>query len=150
MPTVAEIAADLAAEHDSLDAVLAELSPDQWSLATPSPGWDVADQVGHLGYFDRTAALAITDLESFKAQARQMLDKVLDEGADAALPHLARFVNDGAGFDTLEAYSGKFHAQAVHESTLKDVRSRLAELEPETPALAALDRRLEALAPAGA
>lgn len=85
MPTVAEITADLAAEHADLERILEPLSPEQWALATPSPGWDIADQVGHLAYFDRTAALAITDPESFKAQAKAMLDAILDGGTDPTL-----------------------------------------------------------------
>ena len=85
MPTVAEITADLAAEHADLERVLQPLSPEQWALATPSPGWDIADQVGHLAYFDRTAALAITDPEEFKTQAKAMLDAILDGGTDPTL-----------------------------------------------------------------
>ena len=50
MPTVADITADLAAEHDALEAILTPLSAEQWALATPSPGWDIADQVGAAGY----------------------------------------------------------------------------------------------------
>ena len=85
MPTVAEITADLAAEHADLERILEPLSTEQWALATPSPGWDVADQIGHLAYFDRTAALAITDPDEFKVQAKAMLDVVLAGGTDPTL-----------------------------------------------------------------
>ncbi|MEM7286929.1 MAG: TIGR03084 family metal-binding protein [Actinomycetota bacterium] len=85
MPTVAEITADLAAEHADLERILEPLAAEQWALATPSPGWDIADQVGHLAYFDRTAAQAITDPDAFKASAKAMLDAILEGGTDPTL-----------------------------------------------------------------
>ena len=36
---------DLRAESDELDRLVAELSPDQWSLATPAPRWTIAHQI---------------------------------------------------------------------------------------------------------
>jgi uncharacterized protein (TIGR03084 family) len=63
---VSEVLDDLLAEQQALDDIVAELAPGQWALPTPSPGWTVADQIGHLTYFDRTAALAITDPEAFQ------------------------------------------------------------------------------------
>ncbi|MEY4632772.1 MAG: Mycothiol maleylpyruvate isomerase N-terminal domain, partial [Actinomycetota bacterium] len=39
---------DLANEVQALSAMLATLSPDEWSRVTPAPGWNVADQVIHL------------------------------------------------------------------------------------------------------
>lgn len=66
-PTVASVTADLVAEQDALDAVVAPLSADDWELATPSPRWAVRDQIGHLAFFDMTAALAINDPEGFVA-----------------------------------------------------------------------------------
>jgi uncharacterized protein (TIGR03083 family) len=58
---VHELAADLAAEQDALDVVVSELADEQWSLPTPRPGWTIADQIGHLTYFDGTASLALED-----------------------------------------------------------------------------------------
>ena len=58
---VSEVLDDLVAEQQALDDVVASLTPEKWQLATPSPGWTIADQIGHLTYFDGTAALAITD-----------------------------------------------------------------------------------------
>jgi len=57
---------DLLAEQHSLDLVLVGLDDAQWHLATPSPGWDVADQIGHLTFFDGTATVAISDPEAFR------------------------------------------------------------------------------------
>ena len=49
---VEQVASDLVAEQDALDAIGEGLAPEQWNLATPSPGWTVAAQIGHLAYFD--------------------------------------------------------------------------------------------------
>lgn len=67
MVAPADIAADLAAEHAALDALLGRLDEPAWDTPTPAPGWSVRDQVSHLTYFDRTAALALTDPSAFAA-----------------------------------------------------------------------------------
>lgn len=69
---ISKVRADLAAEHESLDRLLSGLSPEQWSADTPSPGWTVTDQIGHLAYFDLTAALAITDPASFSKEVTRL------------------------------------------------------------------------------
>ena len=63
--TVQGVLDDLIAEQQALDDVVSSLSPQQWAKATPSPGWNVADQIAHLTYFDATAALAIRDTSAF-------------------------------------------------------------------------------------
>jgi uncharacterized protein (TIGR03084 family) len=62
---VQQVASDLASEHAALDAIVEALDDAQWRLPTPSPGWTVADQIGHLAYFDRTAVVAIEDPDRF-------------------------------------------------------------------------------------
>ena len=64
---MSDVLADLTAEQNSLDLIVSELADADWSLPTPSPGWTIADQIGHLMYFDGTAALAITDPDAFTA-----------------------------------------------------------------------------------
>jgi uncharacterized protein (TIGR03084 family) len=76
-----DIAADLAAEQEALDDVVAGLTPEQWHLATPSPGWDVADQIGHLAYFDDTARMALADPEAFVAHRAELLVAFADSAA---------------------------------------------------------------------
>ena len=73
MTDVREVAADLRAEQEALDAVVADLAGEEWGLATPSPGWSVADQIGHLTYFDGAAATAITDPGAFAASVEQLV-----------------------------------------------------------------------------
>ena len=60
MTDVGELAADLRAEQDDLDRFVTGLNAEQWQLDTPSTGWTVADQIGHLTYYDG-AATAIKD-----------------------------------------------------------------------------------------
>jgi uncharacterized protein (TIGR03084 family) len=86
--TTADVRADLIAEQDALDAVVAGLDPDQWAMATPSPGWTIADQIGHLMYFDGTAALAITDPAGF-TEGLTTLMAAMAEGGGMDDPTLA-------------------------------------------------------------
>lgn len=77
---ISEVLADLAAEHECLDRLLSGLSPEQWSADTPSPGWTVTDQIGHLAYFDLTAALAITDPDAFSKEVARLRGPLTDSG----------------------------------------------------------------------
>lgn len=52
------VLADLAAEGDRLEALVADLDEAGWRTATPAAGWDVATQVGHLAWTDEVATLA--------------------------------------------------------------------------------------------
>jgi uncharacterized protein (TIGR03084 family) len=70
---VREVATDLRAEQEALDAIVAGLTDEQWGLSTPSPGWSVADQIGHLTYFDGAAATAIADPPAFRASVKQLM-----------------------------------------------------------------------------
>lgn len=66
-PTAASVRSDLLDEQNALDAIVADLTSEQWSLPTASPRWSVADQVAHLAFFDETAAWAIADEDRFRA-----------------------------------------------------------------------------------
>jgi len=70
---VSDVLDDLLAEQQALDDIVAGLPNEAWGLATPSPGWTVADQIGHLTYFDRTAALAIDDPTAFQDSMTALL-----------------------------------------------------------------------------
>ena len=84
--TAASITTDLRAEHEALDLVVVGLDDHQWSTPTASPGWTVADQIGHLGFFDRRAALAITDPDAFNAHLAEFMAAVqTDPGQVEAL-----------------------------------------------------------------
>ncbi|MBY0287926.1 MAG: TIGR03084 family protein [Mycobacteriaceae bacterium] len=59
--------ADLRAESDELDALVADLPAARWSESTPSPGWTIAHQIAHLLWTDRVALTAVTDEAGFAA-----------------------------------------------------------------------------------
>ena len=61
----APIVADLRAESDELDAMVAPLPAERWGDATPAPGWTIAHQIGHLLWTDRVALTAVTDEAGF-------------------------------------------------------------------------------------
>lgn len=64
---------DLAAEHADLEALVATLDEQVWRTPTPAPGWDIADQISHLWFFDQRAAQALTDPDAFLAEAATLL-----------------------------------------------------------------------------
>ncbi|MDH4147578.1 MAG: TIGR03084 family metal-binding protein [Acidimicrobiia bacterium] len=61
-----QICDDLAAEHAALDALVANLTEEQWSTATPAAGWDVKATIVHLVEADLAALLAVDDAEGFE------------------------------------------------------------------------------------
>jgi uncharacterized protein (TIGR03084 family) len=64
--TAAEpMVADLRAESDDLDALVAPLPADRWADPTPAPGWTIAHQIGHLLWTDRVALTSVTDEARF-------------------------------------------------------------------------------------
>jgi uncharacterized protein (TIGR03084 family) len=82
MTDVRAVLDDLVAEQDALDAVVAALDDEAWSRATPSPRWTVADQIAHLAYFDRAAAMAITDPDGFASMVEDLFAAGTEERAD--------------------------------------------------------------------
>ena len=67
MAGVQQIVADLRAESDELDALVAPLAADGWAASTPAAGWTIAHQIGHLLWTDRVALTAVTDEPAFAA-----------------------------------------------------------------------------------
>ncbi len=76
------ICEDLAAEHQDLDAIVGALSAAQWLTETPSPGWEIRDQISHLWFFDQRALLALTDPDAFAADLHRLL---ASGGTDASI-----------------------------------------------------------------
>jgi uncharacterized protein (TIGR03084 family) len=83
MMDVREILDDLRAEQAALDDVVSALAGEQWALDTPSPGWTVADQIGHLTYFDGAASVAIEDPDRFVAVRDALYAAALGSDPDA-------------------------------------------------------------------
>lgn len=80
------VLADLRAESEELDALVAVLPAGRWAAPTPAEGWTVAHQIAHLAWTDRQALLSATDPEGFVRAAREALATPLtfvDEAAEA-------------------------------------------------------------------
>ncbi|TCN54058.1 uncharacterized protein (TIGR03084 family) [Rhodococcus sp. SMB37] len=90
MADLPELFDDLRAEGDALDALVTDLSDDDWRRPTPAAGWTVAHQIGHLLWTDRAALTAVDAPDSFVAELENVADPTtfVDEGAAeyAALP----------------------------------------------------------------
>ena len=76
---VSDVLDDLIAEQETLDRIVAELGDEQFAAATPSPRWNVSDQLGHLTYFDTTAALAITNPAAFGGHRAELMGSFADQ-----------------------------------------------------------------------
>lgn len=70
---VSEVLEDLVAEQQALDAIVGDISVDEWELPTASPRWTVTDQIGHLTFFDRSAAMAIMHSDGFAEQRDDLI-----------------------------------------------------------------------------
>lgn len=77
--------ADLRAESDDLDALVASLPPEKWATTTPAEGWTIAHQIAHLLWTDRVALTSVTDEPAFGeivATAATNPFGFVDEGAE--------------------------------------------------------------------
>jgi uncharacterized protein (TIGR03084 family) len=75
---------DLTAEGDDLDALVSALPAEQWQRPTPSPGWSIATQIGHLAWTDEMATTAAADPQAFTEIAERFAEggrRLVDEAA---------------------------------------------------------------------
>ena len=117
---VRDVAADLAAEQQALDDALSDVAAERWTEPTSSPRWNVADQIAHLAYFDRTAAIAITDPDAFGAEVASLLGAIGDGGDEAVDALTLGPYRDKAPSDLLTAWR-------VARRTLADAAATLAD-----------------------
>lgn len=123
---VADVRADLLAEHEALDAIVSELTDDQWAIPTASPRWSVADQIAHLAFFDRSAALAITDPEGFATHLGELLGAMSPASAGP---------DDNSGADDGDADDADQAGTAADgETEDRGDRATLGEFRAMTPA----------------
>ena len=99
MGAMQQICRDLEAEHADLDQVVAGLDVSDWDRPTPATGWSVHDQISHLGYFDRTAVLAVRDPDEFTRSVEVLLaggvDVSVEPGRASTAPDLLAWWRDG-------------------------------------------------------
>jgi uncharacterized protein (TIGR03084 family) len=62
------VRADLVAEQHDLDALLDTVAVEDWLRPTRCTGWNVVDQVAHLGVSEARAAMAVGDPDRFLAE----------------------------------------------------------------------------------
>ena len=82
-----QVLADLTAEGDELEAVVAPLDEQGWRTPVPAPGWDIATTIVHLAWTDEVAVAAGTDKAAWD-------DLVV------------RAIGDPLGFVDAEAFAG--------------------------------------------
>ena len=61
------VLADLAAEGDRIEALVADLDEAGWRTPTPAEGWDIATTIVHLAWTDECSIAAGTDKEAWDA-----------------------------------------------------------------------------------
>ncbi|WP_182359143.1 TIGR03084 family metal-binding protein [Tomitella gaofuii] len=66
MAELEPVLADLEAEGEALDVLVAGLDADAWSTPTPATGWTIAHQIGHLAWTDAASLTAATDESRFQ------------------------------------------------------------------------------------
>jgi uncharacterized protein (TIGR03084 family) len=62
------LVADLAAESAVTRALVAPLDEPGWHTPTPAAGWDIADQISHLAYFDEVTVRSALEPGRFRAE----------------------------------------------------------------------------------
>src|SRR5690349_6325494 len=67
MSQLENVVADLSADGDELDRLVAPLTEEQWRTPTPAPGWTIAHQIAHLTATFRMAGLAAANPAAFEA-----------------------------------------------------------------------------------
>ena len=134
---VDQVLLDLAGEVAAMDSLLKALTSNDWSTQTPAPGWDVADQVIHLGLFDRRAQWSMTEPERFNEDMRTLMTKGGVEGVHDAERHrspddLLSWWRDGAADLASAARSLDLSARCVWYGPSMSARSMLTARLMET------------------
>ncbi len=133
---MAALAADLAAESAVTRALVAGLDEAGWHTPTPAAGWDIADQISHLAYFDEVTVTSALDPEQFKAE----LAEAQASGGINPDTIAARF-RDRSGAQLLDWFDT---ARAELLNTFKnlDPRTRLPWFGPPMSAASSLTARI--------
>jgi uncharacterized protein (TIGR03084 family) len=133
---MAALAADLAAESAVTRALVAGLDEAGWRTPTPAVGWDIADQISHLAYFDEVTVRSAVHPEQFKAElAAAEADGGVDPNTIAA-----RF-RDRSGAQLLAWFEGA-RAQLLDTFSGLDPTLRLPWFGPAMSAASSLTARI--------
>lgn len=95
MSDLDDLARDLESEQEALDELVATRREADWRRNTPAAGWNVADQIAHLAYFDAAAAQAIADPGAFATAREALVHAAFAEGVDDFTLHSFRDMTPG-------------------------------------------------------
>jgi uncharacterized protein (TIGR03084 family) len=133
---MAALAADLAAESAVTRALVAGLDEPTWHTPTPAAGWDIADQVGHLAYFDGAAVRSAVHPDEFRAE---LAAAAASGDLDADL--IVGRYRDLTGAQMLAWFDGA-RGELLETFTRLDPRLRLPWFGPPMSAASSLTARL--------
>jgi uncharacterized protein (TIGR03084 family) len=130
------LAADLAAESAVTRALVAGLDEAGWRRPTPAVGWDIADQIGHLAYFDEVAVRSAVDPHAFRAD---LAAAAADGGIDPDT--IAARYRGRTGAQTLAWFEGA-RAGLIDTFATIDPKKWLPWFGPDMSAASSLTARL--------
>src|SRR5205085_723683 len=133
---MAALAADLAAESAVTRALVAGLDEAGWHTPTPAAGWDIADQISHLAYFDEVTVQSAVDPEQFKAE---LADAEASGGINPDT--IAVRFRDRSGAQLLDWF-GTARTELLNTFKNLDPRTRLPWFGPPMSAASSLTARI--------
>lgn len=133
---MAALAADLAAESAVTRDLVAGLDEAGWRTPTPADGWDIADQISHLAYFDEVTVRSAVRPQEFLAElaAAQAAGGINPDAIAARFRGLA-----GA---ELLGWFGTARADLIATFAGLDPRARLPWFGPAMSAASSLTARI--------
>ena len=130
------LAADLAAESAVTRALVAGLDEAGWHTPTPAAGWDIADQISHLAYFNEVTVQSALDPEQFKAGLAEA-----EAGGGINPDTIAVRFRDHSGAQLL-AWFDTARGQLLNTFKNLDPRARLPWFGPAMSAASSLTARI--------
>lgn len=131
---MAVLCGDLAAESAVTRALVAGLDEAGWRTPTPAAGWDIADQIGHLAYFDEVAVRSAV-------RTREFLAELAATGAEINPDTIAARFRDRTGAQLL-AWFDTVRADLLRTFAELDPKDRLPWFGPAMSAASSLTARL--------
>jgi uncharacterized protein (TIGR03084 family) len=133
---MAALAGDVAAESAVTRDLIAGLDEAGWHMPTPAAGWDIADQITHLAYFDEVTVRSAVEPDAFRAELAET------DAAGGINPDLiaARF-RDLTGVQLL-AWFDEARASLLETFAQLDPAARLPWFGPAMSAASSLTARL--------